>query len=140
MQAANNTRIVTDAVKAIGEYTGAKGFPCKSWVSRFQHLCESFRLPAGIQRQTFAACMEGDALRWFRGLDEQIKADLDELIENLYLEFVPTTAFQGELEKELHKLVMTEGNDVGQYSREFQLIIDQMDEPPTQQKQLAKFK
>ena len=65
MQAATNTRIVTDAVKAIGEYNGIKGFPCKSWVSRFQHLSESFRLPAGIQRQTFAACMEGDALRWF---------------------------------------------------------------------------
>ena len=35
---------------------------------------------------------------------------------------------------------MSEGSDVGQNSRDFQLIIDQMDEPPTQQKQLAKFK
>ena len=63
MQAATNTRIITDAVKAIGEYSRIKDFPCKSWVSRFQHLSESFRRPAGIQCQTFAACMEGDALR-----------------------------------------------------------------------------
>ena len=83
--------------------------------------------------------MEGDALRWFRELDDKIKANLDELIKNLYLEFVTVPAMQGELEKELHKLVMSEGSDVGQYSRDFQLIIDQMDEFPTQQKQLAKF-
>ena len=52
------------------------------------------------------------------------------MIEALFTEFVPETAFQGEVKKEFTKLAMAPGFDVGEYARDFQMIINEMDDPP----------
>ena len=42
------------------------------WVQKFLHTCESYGLTAAVRLLAFAACMEGDTLRWFSNLDAEV--------------------------------------------------------------------
>ena len=137
---ANNTKLINEASRKIGEFSGVTGWKCKLWAHKFRHTCEYFQLSASIQRQTFAACMEGDALRWYTGLDDEVKESLDQTFEALFEEFVPRAAFQAELEKEYLKLRHNRGQSVNEFGRDLMLVVGEMDDPPSMAKQIIHFK
>ena len=84
--------------------------------------------------------MEGEALRWYTGLDEEVKDDLDETFEALFEEFVPRAAFQAELEKEYLKLRHNRGQSVNKFGRDLMLVVGEMDDPPSIPKHIVHFK
>ena len=84
--------------------------------------------------------MEGDALRWYTGLDDEVKESLDQTFEALFEEFVPRAAFQAELEKEYLKLRHNRGQSVNEFGRDLMLVVGEMDDPPSMAKQIIHFK
>ena len=85
--------------------------------------------------------MEGDALHWFSNLDNEVKEDLDNLLEALFEAFSATgPAFQRELEREYERLQQCNGQSINEYGRDFSLIIGLMEDPPSLPKQLVCFK
>ena len=75
--AAKRARSIGAASAKEGEFLGATGYLCQQWGQKLLHVCESFRLIPAVRLQTFTACMEGKALRWFSSLDDEIKGDLE---------------------------------------------------------------
>jgi len=139
--AAERARIIGAASAKAGEFSGATGYSCRQWGQKFLHVCESFGLTPAVRLQTFAACMEGEALRWFSSLDDETKGDLEALLEELYVQFSATgPAFQAELEREYKKIQQAKRQSVNEYGRNFQLVVGLMEEPPSQTKQLIHFK
>ena len=137
---ADKTKVVSEISKIVKPFTGTKGWPCKAWVFNFAHQCETFKLSEALRKQVFAACMQGDALRWYTSLQEEDKEDLDDIIDLLFERFVPPIAFQAELERVYQDLQQTQGQSVSELGRDHQLLISEMTETPSLAKQLKNFK
>ena len=64
-----------------------KGWPCKAWVFNFQHQCDTFNLSEAVQKQVFAAYMQG--MLYNGTLQGYQKNDMDKLVELLFKIFEP---------------------------------------------------
>ena len=138
--AAERARIIGAASAKAGEFLGATGYSCRQWGQKFSHVCESFGLTPAVRLQTFAACMEGEAVRWFSNLDDDTKGDLEAFLEELCTQLSATgPAFKAELEREYKKIHQAKRQSINEYGRNFQLVISLMQEPPSQAKQLIHF-
>ena len=133
---ADRATIISRVSAKAGEYSGATGWACRQWGQKFLHTCESYGLTAAVRLLSFAACMEGDDLRWF-----EVKENLDDLLEALFEAFSATgPTFQRELEREYERLQQSNGQSVNEYGRDFSLVIGLMEDPPSLPKQLVRFK
>ena len=127
---ANNTKSINEASRKIREFLGLQDGSVNCGCTSFG----THAIPLDC------ACMEGEALCWYTGLDEEVKDNLDETFEALFEEFVPWAAFQAELEKEYLKLWHNRGQSVNRFGRDLMLLVGEMDDPASLAKQIVHLK